>query len=636
MNHSVSSARIAAHPMPVPSRGRRGRAASWVVLAVGLAYAATFLLASFIPAEWIAGKLQGFAGNGDPIDEILARHGEIVARARWAAGALLLGWAVLLLRRHRLAAALDGPADAVADAMRELPGRVAAFARAALRGEALTTAALLATLAAGIMLRLHYVDRLMRHDEAWTFQLYARMPFYLIPVRYTDVNHHVLNSLLIHVSTVLFGAAPPAVRLPALLFGIATIPVGYGLARAVAGRSAAIVAAALIATAVPLIEFSVNARGYAALALFFLAMLWAGWSAIEGGRRSRWALVALFGTLGIYTIPTMLVPAIAAFTWFALLALAGPPSARLRGLVGVVTAGCATVAGAVLLYLPILVANGWTVLTTSPGIKATKTVAAAFERLPTWVPQLLDLWGGTYARPLGWALLLLVPAAAALAPRNRRPLLLLLLAMAAAVAVQLVVLKDIGPFRIWLPFLPAFLIVAASSVAGLAERVLQGAGGPPALGSAVAPAVALFLCAWTSYSVLAGNRVITSNETELFPEAPAAARLMDDLAAGDVAGLNGSFSDEIAYYAGRAGVELVPIRTENPLRYFRRVLPRTETVPPRPRRLYLVLDKSILGCDGIGCLGVVSPTYAVGQDAESLYEDARYVFLRVPLLAGPS
>lgn len=614
----------------------RGRGASWLVLALGLAYAATFLLASFIPADWFAGRLQAFGGNGDPTGEILARHGEIVTRARWASAVLLLGWMVLLLQRRRLAAGLDGPVEAALGAVRALPGQLAAFARRAMRDEMLMSVALLAIFAAGIALRVYYMDRLMRHDEAWTYQLYARMPLYLIPVRYTDVNHHVLNTLLINISTSLFGNAPPAIRLPAFLFGIACIPVGYGLARAVAGRGAAIVAAALIATATPLIEYSVNARGYAALALFFLAMLWAGWSAINDGKRSRWALVALFGALGTYTIPTMLIPAIAAFGWFALLAIQGRSANRVRTLAEMVAAGCAMVVGTVLLYLPILVANGWNVLVNSPGIKAKTTVAAALERLPAYLPQLLENWGDTYVSPLGWALLLLVPASVLLAPRNRRALLLLLLAMTVAVGVQLVVLKDIGPFRIWLPFLPVFLVMAASSIAGLVALSMRATVSRPALAGAATVGTALILCAWVAQSVLAGGRVTTSTETLLFPEAPSAARLMGDLAPGDVAGIASAFSDEVVYYASRDGVDLVPIRTENPMRYFRRVQPRPEVASSGPRWLYLVIDKSDIGCQGAGCVRAVSSAYSVAPRVERLYEDVRYVYLRAPLLAGPS
>ncbi len=76
--------------------------------------------------------------------------------------------------------------------------------------------------------------------------------------------------VLIWGSSRLFGTGEVALRLPSALAGIATVPVAWGIGRELAGRRAAIAAAALVATCNPLfVWYSQEARAYA---LFVLAV----------------------------------------------------------------------------------------------------------------------------------------------------------------------------------------------------------------------------------------------------------------------------------------------------------------------------------------------------------------------------
>jgi hypothetical protein len=258
------------------STSNRLSGAALLVSAALAAYGLALLAVPFLPPGLLVGDLRQFAGGGgDPAAIVAARFGTIASHARLA-GAALVALALLtgLFRRHIgawLASRLQHQNRAAWRA-----GTMAHAVMQACSARPWAVGVAVLVFVSGCALRLAYLGRAMRHDEAWTYMFYARMPAYLIPIRYSEVNDHVLNTLLVHFSTALFGDAPHSVRLPALLFGIACIPAGYGLARALAGSGAAVIAAALIATATPLVEFSVNARGYTALTCFFLCALWAG------------------------------------------------------------------------------------------------------------------------------------------------------------------------------------------------------------------------------------------------------------------------------------------------------------------------------------------------------------------------
>ena len=64
----------------------------------------------------------------------------------------------------------------------------------------------------------------MQLDEAYTYNEYASKPVLDGLSWYTLPNNHLLNTLLIHVSTVVLGNAPWVVRLAALAAGLGLIP----------------------------------------------------------------------------------------------------------------------------------------------------------------------------------------------------------------------------------------------------------------------------------------------------------------------------------------------------------------------------------------------------------------------------
>jgi Dolichyl-phosphate-mannose-protein mannosyltransferase len=109
-------------------------------------------------------------------------------------------------------------------------------------GPALALGAILAGAAA---LRFHALDTGLWHDEIL-----------------------ILYTVLARLSLGLFGDGCWVLRLPAAVFGIASVGALYGLAREVTDRGEALLTAALLAFSYHHVWFSQNARGYTGLLLW--------------------------------------------------------------------------------------------------------------------------------------------------------------------------------------------------------------------------------------------------------------------------------------------------------------------------------------------------------------------------------
>jgi hypothetical protein len=111
------------------------------------------------------------------------------------------------------------------------------------------------------------------YDEALTWELYINGPvsqlFHLF-----DANHHFLNSILMRLSTGIFGVSEWSMRLPALAGAALYFTACYQLTRIAFGESFSMLLALLLATLNPFVlDFMVAARGYGqALALLMCAM----------------------------------------------------------------------------------------------------------------------------------------------------------------------------------------------------------------------------------------------------------------------------------------------------------------------------------------------------------------------------
>jgi uncharacterized membrane protein len=295
--------------------------------------------------------------------------------------------------------------------------------------------------AVAVVLRLRWLGEPMRWDEAATFQKYALGSVGHIAETYDRPNNQILYSLLTHFSLDLFGHAVWVVRLVAFVAGIAIVPVSYLVARRLFDPLTGLWAAALIATAAPLVDYSVNGRGYTLGTLFVLLALWLGARLIEKDSRLDWAGFLLCCVLAVYTVPTMAIGVAIVALWMVL--------KDRRAIAKLAVALAAAAALSLLLYSAALGQSGWDAVT---------PLAREWGAVTSLAGDVADNWTRAAPHPLDW--LIAAGFAASLFVDWR------LAAASAAVLLGVVLLGPIAPFvRSWLFLLPLLLIQAAAGLA---------------------------------------------------------------------------------------------------------------------------------------------------------------------------
>lgn len=170
---------------------------------------------------------------------------------------------------------------------------------------------LFATVGACVV-RAYFLDQPMRYDESWTYLLYVNQSW-LAVFNYSAPNNHVLNSILIKIFTTIWGGHPEVIRLPAFIFGIAAVPLGYVLGKKLNGFG---YFAALVLAIFPyLILFSTNARGYAGLVFFTLLFLIVGYEYTQKKNKRMLFYLALISALGTLNLPIMIYPVFCGTLW---------------------------------------------------------------------------------------------------------------------------------------------------------------------------------------------------------------------------------------------------------------------------------------------------------------------------------
>lgn len=182
-----------------------------------------------------------------------------VAVGLWWFKVLLLAHAALLLGLSRLR--LDGG-----------PHEPLVVERVGERGPASAAerGVLAALLVVGAGLRFYDLGNGLWHDEIQTLVSYARLPLPELLTTFGSQNQHMLYSLAAHVSFSVFGETAWALRLPAAVFGVASLGALYWFGTQVATRREALLATALATFSYHHVWFSQNARGYTSLLLWTL------------------------------------------------------------------------------------------------------------------------------------------------------------------------------------------------------------------------------------------------------------------------------------------------------------------------------------------------------------------------------
>ena len=191
-------------------------------------------------------------------------------------------------------------------------------------------------------------------DEIYSAVYAFRTPFPASLWEFHGDNKHPFYSLLAHASLSVFGESPWSLRLPAVAFGVATVPVLYALGRRLTSEREAAFASAILAVSYHHAWFSQNARGYSVLAFCAVASTWLLVRVLRDGDGKAAAGFALCIAIGAYTHLTF-VFAVAAQFLVTVLAVFGWPRHRPRPgwrvALGMFLAGGAL---ALLFYAPML------------------------------------------------------------------------------------------------------------------------------------------------------------------------------------------------------------------------------------------------------------------------------------------
>ncbi len=209
-------------------------------------------------------------------------------------------------------------------------------------------------IAIAVIVRAIGLDGGLWVDEVYSLVRSFREPIGTILTEYWGDNHHPLYAVLAHASRAVFGESPWSVRLPAMLFGVAAVPMLLWLGEQVASRREAIMAALLLAVSYHHVWFSQNARGYSAIAFFAIATLWALLRGVASGDRRYFLGYAVLAALGAYTHLTMIFVVVGHAVALALWLLITPLLDRGRVVrLGVLAFGLSAM-GTVLFYAPML------------------------------------------------------------------------------------------------------------------------------------------------------------------------------------------------------------------------------------------------------------------------------------------
>lgn len=219
--------------------------------------------------------------------------------------------------------------------------------------------AVAAILVVGVVLRSIGLAHGLWFDEIQTLVEYVRRPLAQIVTTFDSQNQHYLYSILARISVVLFGESTWALRLPAMIFGVASLAATVWFGALVTARREALLAGALLAVSYHHVWFSQNARGYTGLLLFtllgsgaFLLLL------AEPARHTRTRVAAYAVSMAcaaLIHVTAAIVVVAHALIWLALV-IAAAHSGRLREiawqapLAAMLLAGVLSFAG----YAPVL------------------------------------------------------------------------------------------------------------------------------------------------------------------------------------------------------------------------------------------------------------------------------------------
>ena len=170
-----------------------------------------------------------------------------------------------------------------------------------------------------MVLRFYQLDRVLGGGDENAMLLYfGYAPLKAIVTNYWDVNNHIFHTILVRLMGTMFGEENSiAIRLPALLFGLASLWMVYRVALDLFNSNLIAQMALLIAAINPThIHYSQTARGYSLIIFFSTVMILLSLKVLRSeASKTRGIVITLCGFLSVYTLPTNLYFLFGLATW---------------------------------------------------------------------------------------------------------------------------------------------------------------------------------------------------------------------------------------------------------------------------------------------------------------------------------
>jgi len=176
-----------------------------------------------------------------------------------------------------------------------------------------------AVLVVGLLARLPGLGESLWYDEIW----YTSSGMFRTPLleSFELDTHPPLYAIVARAWVALAGDGEISVRIPSLVFGLASIVMTWALARRWIGDAVALPAALLVALSPPHIWYSVEAKVNMLAVLLGLAVLWRAETAWRLRRRRDWVLLAVASIAALCTHMYSVWVVGTAFAWLGCQAL---------------------------------------------------------------------------------------------------------------------------------------------------------------------------------------------------------------------------------------------------------------------------------------------------------------------------
>lgn len=294
-------------------------------------------------------------------------------------------------------------------------------------------------------LQLYYLFKLpFTIDEAFSYVYFVSKGFFVSASYYPGPNNHVLYSEVAVFFNCFIHNPVVSMRLPSLISSVLTAVLLFAYLQKKFGHIAAGIGAVFFCFSSATLFYSILGRGYALMSFFVLVSLISLQQALAG-KKVYWYIFLLASVFGFYTIPVFLYP-FSSFAAYALLVTI--KDKKLLSQLFIYTA--LTVFFVALLYLPILLLNGFNAITGNPWVGAREDF---FTRLPAYLASVCGyLWD---AEQYGWiiavCLLLLFLFFSFLAKKSEN---IIFISCAYVVPFVILIIQQALPFeRVWTYFL---------------------------------------------------------------------------------------------------------------------------------------------------------------------------------------